>query len=133
MVYYECFRAESTTKVVDFMVRVTNPCASAVLTVDDTVLKPPPTLSMLQSVGYASKQLSWTDQGASSIFTSTVTGIACPAYTFELIDTDTSVAPISSLFTSDFNSDPKTLDVGTTDLILAKTYNLALKVYYFGL
>jgi len=71
--------------------------------------------------------------GASSIVTSTVTGIACPAYVFELVDTDTGVAPVVSVFDSDLASDPKTLRVETTDVSLAKTYNLALKVYYLGL
>jgi len=50
-VYYGTFQAETTTKV-DFMVRIVNPCANAVLTIDDTIFKPPPTLTMLQYVNY---------------------------------------------------------------------------------
>ena len=50
-----------------------------------------------------------------------------------MVDTDTGVAPVVSVFVSDLTSDPKTLLVATTDVSLAKTYNLALKVYYLGL
>ena len=50
-VYYKDFEAETTTKV-DFMVRVVNTCTLAVLTIDDAVFKPPPTLTMLQYINY---------------------------------------------------------------------------------
>jgi len=52
--------------------------------------------------------------------------VACPVYTFEIIDTDTNAAATSSIFVSDLVSATKTLDVATTDYTLAKTYNLAL-------
>ena len=59
--------------------------------------------------------------------------MACPAYTFDIVDTDTNAAATSSVFVLDLVSATKTLDVATTDYTLAATYNLALKVYYTGL
>ena len=108
------------------MVRVINPCASAVLTIDDSVFKTPPTLTMLQFVNYAVQQLSWTDTGVTSIVTSSITSIACPAYVFDMIDTATNTAPDPGVFTTNFVTPTKTLDVATSVLAKVGTYTLAL-------
>ena len=102
------------------MVRITDPCGSATLTIDDSIFKTAPVPTMTQFVNYVPLQISWTD----AIVTSDVTLVPnpCPAIAFNVVDTATGLAPDVSIFTSDLASATKTLDVATSDMLLAGTY-----------
>ena len=122
-VYYQNF--ETQTKVErDFIVRITNPCLTATLSIDDSVFKMAPLLTMTQFVNYAALQISWLD----SIVTSDITQVPnpCPAFAFNIIDKATGLTPDTSIFTSNLISVTKTLDVATIDMLKAATYQLEL-------
>ena len=122
-VYYQDYEAQTKVER-DFMVRITDPCGSATLTVDDSVFKTTPVPTMTQFVNYAPMQISWTD----AIVTSDVTIVPnpCPTLAFNIVDTATGLAPDTSVFTSDLASATKTLDVATSDMLQASTYSLEL-------
>ena len=52
---------------------------------------------------------------------------------YDIIDTATLSAPNPLVFTMDYVSNSKTLTVATTDMSLARTYTLAIQVFYDGL
>lgn len=69
-------------------VTIVDPCVDAILTIDDTVFKTVPAITLTQFLDYAALQVNWTDAIVTSSKPASEVSI-CGAYTYEILDIST--------------------------------------------
>ena len=118
----------------EFDIEIIDPCLTETFIIDenDSELEPSPTVTLLQFIEYATRQIQWVDTIVSKLLVPAMD--PCGAHTLEIwqiasgsaeITLDTSVFTISGL-----ELPTTTLDVQTDDFGKVGLYTLRLVVYY---
>ena len=111
----------------ELLINVVDPCVSANLAIDDSVLKTLPQATMTQYIGYESISVVWDD----SIVTSTISEPnLCGPLTHSLSVPSGGIPDPAIFSTNDLTLPDKTLNVQSSDFADVGAYSIVLTVNY---